>query len=250
MTSLNKLSLGLVYDTTSYANNQKVQEKQNLAKLDLKEIINVNFPENQYHKEQTTKNQIVLHHTVSGVGVNGDISYWLSTADRIATAFIIGWDGKIYQCFSSKYWGSHLGIKAASNLALNKGSIGIEIDAWGGLIQKGKSWYPAKWDENLKKNVPNTNVKPIKNVVQIPNGFRGYFGFEKYTDEQIESVRKLLVYFNGVYNIPLDYNNDMWDLSQNALSGKSGIWTHVSYREDKSDCYPDERLINMLKSLK
>jgi N-acetyl-anhydromuramyl-L-alanine amidase AmpD len=250
MISLNKTSLGLLNDTATYATNQKVQEKQNLVKLNLKEIIGVNFPDTQYHKEQTTKNQIVLHHTVSGVGTKNDIAYWLSTADRIATALIIGWDGKIYQCFSSKYWGSHLGIKAANNTVLNQGSIGIEIDAWGGLIQKGKSWYPAKWDENLKKNIPNVSVKPIKNVVLFPNGFRGFYGFEKYTDEQIESVRKLLIYFNGVYNIPLDYNNDMWNLSQKALSGKPGIWTHVSYRVDKSDCYPDERMITMIKLLK
>ena len=42
----------------------------------------------------------------------------------------------------------------------------------------------------------------------------------------------------------------MWDISQEALSGKAGIWSHTSFINYKSDCYPDERLIKMLKSLK
>jgi hypothetical protein len=35
-----------------------------------------------------------------------------------------------------------------------------------------------------------------------------------------------------------------------ALSGTPGVWTHVSYRADKSDCHPQIELINALKELK
>lgn len=236
--------------TVKTADREKTNEKKVLEKLDLGEIIQVDFPNDQYIRESYNKNQIVLHHTVSGQGVGGDLAWWRKTASRIGTAIIVGWDGKIYQCFSSKYWAYHLGLRTSSNKALNKGSIGVEIDAWGGLVRTNRKWYPAKWDTDLKKMVANTRVSPIQNVQVYPEGFRGFYGFEKYTDEQIESVRQLLVFWNERYDIPLDYHEDMWDYSENAMEGKKGIWTHVSYRKDKSDCHPQPELIEMLKSLK
>jgi len=249
MISFNKFSFGLFKDSEAYAHKEKEKESINLLKLNLNDIIQVDFPEDQYYKEQTDKKQIVLHHTVSGQGVEGDIAWWRSTADRIGTAIIVGWDGKIYQCFSSKFWAHHLGTHASNNRTLNKGAIGIEIDAWGGLVRYKNRWYPAKWDATLKQNVPNTNVKPIQNVQVYDHGFKGFYGFEKYTDAQIEAVRELLVFWNERYKIPLKYNADMWDLSDKAMSGTPGVWTHVSYRKDKSDCHPQPELIQMLKSL-
>lgn len=262
MFSLNRFSFRWFKDTMNYANSVKEEEKKELEKLDLKKIIQVNFPDNQYFREQTDKKQIVLHHTVSGQGVDGDIAWWLSNSSRIATALIVDWKGDKYQCFSSKYWAHHLGITVqqlrnmtfsdagSRNLLLNKQSIGIEIDAWGGLVKHNRLWYPAKWDDKLKQNVPNTALKPVQKVQTYSNGYRGFYGYEKYTDEQIEAVRKLLVFWGESYKIPLTYNEDMWDVSIKALEGKPGIWSHTSYRPDKSDCHPQPELIQMLKSLK
>jgi N-acetyl-anhydromuramyl-L-alanine amidase AmpD len=248
MSKLKKF-FGISSDSTSEADKQKKKEGIAISKLDLNEIISVTLPDNQYFKEETEKKQIVLHHTVSGQGVDGDITWWRETADRIGTAIIVGWDGKIYQCFASKYWAHHLGTHAANNKALNMASIGIEIDAWGGLMRTNRLWYPAKWDATLKQNVPNTSVRPIQNVQIYEQGFKGFYGFEKYTAAQIEAVRKLLIFWNEKYNIPLDYNEDMWKISSKALAGEAGVWTHVSFREDKSDCHPQPELIQMLKSL-
>lgn len=236
-------------DSIKKAETEKANEKKELKKLNLNEIIQVDFPDNQYIKEQTNKKQIVLHHTVSGQGVNGDIAWWRQSVERIGTALIINWDGKIYQCFSSKYWAYHLGVKTANSKALNSESIGIEIDAWGGLIRTNRLWYPAKWDENLKQNVANTNYAPIKNVQIYENGYKGFYGFEKYTDAQIEAVRELLVFFGEKYKIPLNYNPTMFDVSKEALGGKPGVWSHTSFRKDKSDIHPQKELIEMLKSL-
>jgi N-acetyl-anhydromuramyl-L-alanine amidase AmpD len=248
--SWNKVTFGLAKDTKSYALSAKNDEAVAYTNLNLNDIVQVDFPENQYYKEQTDKKVVVLHHTVSGQGVDGDISWWASTPDHVATAVIVGWDGKIYQLFSTKFWAHHLGTHAVNNVALNKQSIGIEIDSWGALMRSNRLWYPAKWDETLKRNVPNTSVRPIQNVQVYEEGFKEFYGFEKYTDAQIEAVRKLLVYWNERYGIPLDYNEDMWAISNKALSGQSGIWTHVSFREDKSDCHPQPELVQMLKSLK
>ena len=237
-------------DSVKKVETEKVKERKVLEKLKLNEIISVDFPDDQYIKEKTKKKQVVIHHTVSGQGVGGDISWWRQTASRVGTAILVNWDGKIYQCFSSKYWAYHLGVKTSNSKALNKESIGIEIDAWGGLVRTNRLWYPAKWDKTLKQYIANTSFAPVKNVQVYEQGYRGFYGYEKYTDAQIEAVRQLLVFWNKTYKIPLDYNNDMWDISSDALSGKAGIWTHTSFRTDKSDCHPQPELIKMLKSLK
>lgn len=245
--SWNKATFGLANDSKSYAQAVKNDESIEFMKLNLNDIIQVDFPDNQYVREQTNKKQIVIHHTVSGQGVDGDIAWWRQTVERIGTAIIIGWDGKIYQCFSSKFWAYHLG---AGNANLDKQSIGIEIDAWGALIRHNRLWYPAKWDDTLKKFVANTSVRPIQNVQVYEQGFKGFYGYEKYTDAQIDAVKKLLIYWNEKFGIPLNYNEDMWDISNRAMSGEAGVWTHVSFRKDKSDCHPQPELIQMLKSLK
>ncbi|MFW6219424.1 MAG: N-acetylmuramoyl-L-alanine amidase [bacterium] len=256
--SRNKYSFGYLPDTKKYAESKKREEKKQLEKLDLSKIIQVDFPDDQYYKHQTKKTQIVLHHTVSGEGVNGDINWWRKTTSRIATAIIIGHNGDIYQCFSTKFWGHHLGVKSdfinerrtnKTNLYLNKHSIGIEIDSWGGLVEYRNKWYPAKWDINKKKMIANTKLGAVKDVQTYSQPFRGFYGFERYTNNQIEAVRKLLVFWNERYNIPLNYNPEMWNVSNHALNGEPGIWSHVSYRDDKSDCHPQPELIHMLRSL-
>ena len=52
-----------------------------------------------------------------------------------------------------------------------------------------------------------------------------------------------------VYNIPLDYNEDICNLTPRAFKGEAGIFTHNSVRPDKVDIYPHPKLIEMLKSL-
>jgi hypothetical protein len=41
----------------------------------------------------------------------------------------------------------------------------------------------------------------------------------------------------------------MWDISKKGLSGIPGVYTHNSYRKDKSDISPQPKMIAMLKSL-
>ena len=227
----------------------------------LDDIIQLNLTDDQFYKEENEKKQIVLHHTVSGPSAENVISYWQDNQERVATAILIDRRGKIYQCFSSKYWGHHLGIKEtflkkqgfsdykSRNILLNKQSIAIEIISWGGLVKSNDKYYPAIWDKG--KYVANTKVKPIplSEVFISETPFRDFKYFQKYTDKQIESVKNLLILWNQKYNIPLTYNNTMWNVSKDALNGNSGVWTHVSYREDKSDCFMQEELITMLKTL-
>lgn len=216
-----------------------------MERLDLSKIVQHDFTSREYNKAVYDKKQIVLHHTASGNGVNGDINWWLKDKKRIGTCILIARDGTIHQVFSSKYWAYHLGENGKDHVSLglryrrnDMESIGIEIDSWGGLKKKGGDWvsYTGK-------------VVPKENVQEYHDGFRGYKAFEKYTPEQIESVRQLLVFWNERYNIPLSYDEHIWDINRAALSGKPGVYTHVSYRSDKSDCHPQPELIEMLKTL-
>ena len=233
-----------------------------MNRLDLQRIEPVSFPETQYIRDLHPKRQAVLHHTVSPVGVEGDISWWLQTSARIATCLIIHHDGTPYQCFGSKYWAHHLGVKSSflksrgfgdyksKNVYLNQSSCAIEIDGLGGLTEYNGNWYMTHRNED-GENEPNLRmVVKRENVEFYPNGFRGFEAFEKYTDAQIQTVGETLLLWHDRYGIPLDYKGDvMWDVTDRALSGEPGVWTHVSYRPDKSDCHPQPSLIDMLQRL-
>lgn len=231
-----------------------------MASLDTTKLVQVDFPETQYYKQEFQKNQIVLHHTASGRGTDGDFRHWLTTPERVATCVVVSEDGKIHQCFSSKYWGHHLGCTldiftrnkipyvyrintkgvkyVANNEILNQQCIAIEIDSWGGLTNKDGKW------------VSYTGaVVPDDQVIKYEKPFRGYSAFQKYTDAQIDSVVMLLKYWGEIYGIPLEYNDDIWDVNTRALRGDKGVFVHDSYRYDKSDCHPQPNLIEALKSL-
>jgi len=230
----------------------------------LEKIVSVGFPPNQYYRKITNKKQIVLHHCVSGKGVTGDIDWWIQTPEKVAAHIIIDRWGTPFQTYSSRYFAHHLGVKQKTlrqegfldyrtrNLKLNKASIAIEIDSWGPLIKENNFWYPVKWSKWSKKYVARINLKSIpKHKIEFyPNGFREFYAFEKYTNAQIETLKQLLLYWNKKYYIPLTYNEKMFEYNLDAIAGIPGIWSHVSYRRDKSDCHPQLELINMLKSLK
>lgn len=206
----------------------------------------------KYYKVKHPKKQIVLHHTVSGPGISGDLSTWENFNAHIATCVILGRNGNINRLFSSMYWGFHLG---AGNRKLDQQSIGIELDSWGPLIKGNGMAYNfpngrvINTEQGAFYNVYGGRVNVP--VTYYPEGFRGYNYYESYTYEQLFSVGKLLLLWHKLYGIPLNYNADMWDISQKALSGEPGVWSHTSYRKpaDKQDCHPDPNLISLLKYL-
>lgn len=213
--------------------------------LDTSKIVQQRLKKTQYFQEDTDKNQIYLHHTAGNGDPVGVAKYWDSTNERVATAFVIGNNGTIVQCFSSKEWAYHLGLKnsAFSNVgvpykALDKHSVGIEVCNWGPLTEKSGKYY-------------NYVGKPMDaiEITKLDKPFKGHYYWHKYTDKQIESLRQLVVYLCDTYNISKEYNDDIWDLCKTALKGENGIFTHNSVRKDKSDMYPCPRVIEMLKNL-
>lgn len=223
--------------------------------LDLKKIKQVPLKETQYFKEEIKKSQIVLHHTAGNSSGVTTIQNWNEDdRGRIATCVTISgngvskntFDGEICQAFSSKCWGYHLGLKqdvfrakGVAYKSLDPIAIGIEICNWGPLEEKNGKFY----------NYVDREV-PADQVCVLDKPYKGFKFYHAYTDAQIESVRQLLVYWNQVHGIDLTYHEDIWDVSVRALKGENGVFTHNSYRKDKSDVSPQPKLIAMLKSLK
>lgn len=226
--------------------------------LDFSDIKKVKNFKGQYVKERTDKSQIVLHHTVSGDGVDGDLNWWKQTQDRIATAIVIARDGTIYQCFSTRYWAYHIGPVQCSFRKIganyrdcDPNTIGVELDSWGALVKKDGKFFPVRWNSEHNRYEPWFKAGEVApgNVVEHDRPFRGFRYYERYTDAQLQSLKELLKYWEKYWGIPLDYHANMWELNREALTGVPGVYTHVSYREDKSDCHPQPGLIDMLKSL-
>jgi N-acetyl-anhydromuramyl-L-alanine amidase AmpD len=214
--------------------------------MNLKQI---DFPITQYLREEHPKKQIYLHHTAGRSNGENTFKWWASNPERVATCVCISGigavDGQIVQGFSSKYWAYHLGIKRSVFDAygvpytnLDKYSIGIEICNWGQLSFTGGKFY----------NYVGGEV-PEKEVIKLDVPYKRHIYFHNYTDAQIESVRQLLVLWNQRYGIPLKYNEDIWTVTQRALRGEAGVFTHNSVRADKIDIYPHPKMIQMLKSL-
>jgi N-acetyl-anhydromuramyl-L-alanine amidase AmpD len=213
--------------------------------LDISKIKQVRLKESQYFAEESAKTQIYLHHTAGNGNAEAVSRYWNGTSDRVATAFVVGQDGLIVQCFSSKHWAWHLGIskaefkgQGAKYQNLDKASVGIEVCNWGYLKEKDGKFY----------NYVNTRV-PESMVTTLDEPFKGFKHWYKYTDAQIESTRQLLVYLCDTYNIPKEYKSQIFSLDKEAFKGTPGIYTHNSVRKDKSDIYPCPRMIQMLENL-
>jgi len=224
-----------------------------LYPADLNIITNFTLPAEQYNKQITEKCQIYIHFTAGRSAAKNTIEYWGNNVSRIATAFVIDGDnGGIYQAFHPEYWGWHLGVKG-TNGKLDKASIGIEICAFGPLKKKGDKFYA--WpptDPDTQRALYKTEVS-VDHVYTLEEEFRGFKYFYAYSDAQIASLEKLLLYLCKEYKIPVQGKFDMswfdYKLPELKKNKTPGIWTHTNVRTGKTDSYPDHRLIDMLNKI-
>jgi hypothetical protein len=107
-----------------------------------------------------------------------------------------------------------------------------------------KSGFVAQFTSSTGTSIPTNEV------IELEKPFRGSKYYQKYTNKQLKTVQILLNYLCETYNIPNTYNSDMWDYSRAAMNGSPGIWSHVSYRKDKTDCFPQIELIKTIQNLK
>lgn len=180
----------------------------------------------QYIYENTPKSGIVLHHTVGGTA-QSTVEFWKSTKDRIATAFIIERDGKIFQCFDPKFWAYHIGD--GSNNADNKRMIGIELASEGALIEKTGQLY--------KFNARRGNEVRRDTVYDNVTTYRGYRYFDAYEKAQIDAVIFLVNTLCDRFKIPRQTPKDLTNYLP-TWKRFTGIVSHTHLRRDKSDVHP------------
>lgn len=197
--------------------------------------------EGRYLDTVCTKKQIVLHHTASGPSaVNVKEGWNNQEGDEVATDFIIGADGSILRVIPRGYWAWHLGVGRQD---LDSEAIGIEVCNWGWLTKDGERYL-------------NYLGEPVEDVYTFSEPYRGNLYFENYTDAQFKSLDKLLRLLIWEYKIPVDFSTfktgagGIFEYSEDAMNGKSGIHAHGSFRTDKTDMYPHPKLLALLKSLK
>ena len=199
-------------------------------------VIKLGF--NEYVHEETKKDIVVLHHSAGWDNARGMYDWWRNDKYKnVCTAYGMVDDGSVYEGFDPKYWG--WAIKAPRNdYELNRRAIQIEVCNWGCLTEKNGKLY--SW--------ANVEV-PKDKAVKYDKPFRGYVWYERYTDAEIDVLRRMLEWFRDEFGVSLAYNDRMFDVCDDAIDGAAGVWAHVSYRADKSDIHPQPEMVDMLKSL-
>jgi len=250
----NKLTGGEYQMTKYYHKYLKSTEKMKTINPNIK-VNKIDFPGNQYVQKETKKRTFIIHHSAGWDNARNMFHHWKEDKQgRVATAYGITDNGNIFHGFdASKYYAYAIYINSRHNYLpeklnkfkthkhdtlLNSQAIQCEICNWGGLTEKNGKFYSWAAVE-----------VPADKVVFYPEKFRGYHWFEKYTDNEIKALEKLIIYHAIKDNIPVTYNPDMWDISERAIRGAEGIWSHVSYRTDKSDAHPQPELVSMLMRL-
>lgn len=245
-----------VIEDTKIQPSQIKEKIENMTNIIDNKVIKPNIIEDflskkQYvGKRQHPIKQICIHFTEGG-SYEGCKSYWESTDVQIGTNFVIDKDGKIYCTIPEDCWAYQLGIRMKSNQIEDKyktkeysdlieqSTIGIELVNEGGLVKNNKGYFFEGGQRYIDSN----------KTVRFSLRHRGYFDYTLFTDEQIKSLESLLLYLTDKYNIPKDYTTP-FNINKNALNNISGIYTHVCYRTDKTDCAPLPNLVNLLKNLK
>ena len=194
----------------------------------------------QYYATEYVKKYLFLHHT-AGASVESAIDWWNSAPDHVATAYIIGRTGRIFECFPPHYWAYALGLKGGTTI--EKASVQIEIVSWGALEERKGKFY-----SYAKTLVPNDEVVEFKDL------WRGARYYHKYTDAQIKALEFLVPHVIEKFGIEIQEKAQLEDFYSFQPNWQSkpipGIWSHSTVRKDKSDIIPQENLIKLISSLK
>lgn len=201
-------------------------------------IIQIPLLVSQYNPTAFTKKQIVLHGTNSALSSQQISSSWQTNPFKFGVHFIIDRDGSIYQFCESHYWMHHIGFNVNNFITLDQKSIAISLCCVGPVKKVDDHFYTL-----------SNSVLDKSEVIQYAQEFRGHCYFQRYSDAQLQNLKKLLQKLCNAHKIPTHVSTEKWDISQAALDGKPGIYTSIHYRPDRSDCHPQKELIEILLSL-
>jgi hypothetical protein len=203
----------------------------------------------------TTKTQIYLHHTAGAqIPDNGKqtVSWWNTSTAKGAPASthaVIDVNGNIEYMFDDKYVSYH----AQAGVLVQNIGLSVEIQSYGSLDQKNGKFY--SWSNT---EVLANQVALAVDINGNPRVYKKHSYYQKYTPAQIAAVKTLILKWSAKHNIPVKWmGQKSYDrlfppndgTSPDALSGAPGLYSHNSVRKDKSDVFPQQELIEMLKTL-
>jgi hypothetical protein len=217
-------------------------------------IVNRHYlPNGEYKSGPTNKEYIFLHHTAGWHNPFNCIDQWgRDSRGAVATEFVLGgpsvkgnnedYDGVMVQAFPQGGYGWHLGKNGSQHMHTH--SVGIEVCNFG-WIKDGKTYAGTRVHESQ--------------LVELDTPFRGFKTWHKYSDDQIEALRKWILWIGERDNI--DVRNGLveevkkkgaggFEFNEDAYYGRvKGMWTHTNTRKDKFDMFPQQELLDMLISL-
>jgi len=250
--------------TLSKGNNEAIDEDTDISsqffKTNFNQQIHRYYLDKGEYLSKPGKNEYCfLHHTAGRENPYKVVDHWnRDTRGRVATEFVVGGqshkngedsnDGIVVQAFPESGYGWHLG-KTGSGY-MNRHSIGIEICSAGYLTETDKGTY---------KTYFNSTVADSQ-VLKLDEPFRRKIAWHSYSDKQMEEVKKLLEYIQERDGIDMRIGLRQWikkygpikafGFQEDAYYGKvKGLLTHTNVRKDKTDCYPDQRLVDIILSL-
>jgi len=229
-------------------NSEKVYETENGL------IINRHFlPTNEYKAGPTKKEYAFLHHTAGWHNPYNCIDQWgRDTRGTIATEFVLGgpsikgndtkYDGVMVQAFPQGGYGWHLGKNGSQHMHTH--SVGIEVCNFGYVVN-GKTYAGTRVDDSQ--------------IVTLDKPFRGHKTWHRYSDAQIEELRKWILWIGERDSIDIrkglpswikQRGTDAFEFNEDAYYGRvKGLLTHTNTRKDKTDMFPQQELMDMLVSL-
>ncbi len=202
---------------------------------------------------------IILHHTAGWDNPYKTITSWNNDKrGRVATQYVIGGlninehtkhDGTVVECFPDGYLGWHTG--KVGGFDMSKLSVGIELNNFGYLNYKNGKYY----------NYVGGEV-PKNQVCDLGYEFRGHRYWHRYSENQIYSLRLLIDHILSTYptvniskGLPSILNSGIdaraaFEFNKDAYYARTfGLWTHSNIRKDKSDCFPQPELVQMINDL-
>ena len=231
-----------------------------MAENNLIEILQLQLPDDFFYQEVCYKHQIVLMETGRMKGTTGDYKDFLLHPELPKPTFVIEKSGLIIQLYPDMCWSrcTQLHESKIEENILRRCQITIAIDAWGQLYRPEIELTSGAFnylglphiDDRVHYSIGRGVLsKSLFNNAQNISGQVCYC-YDKYTIEQIESLRGLLIYLNKKFDIPIEIGEDIFSYNENAVNCLTGTYTQSSFSIHRYDLHPQGELIEMLKTLK
>ncbi len=191
----------------------------------------------QYIHSKTNKTGICIHHTVGG-SAKSTFNWWVKDQRRVATAYIIGRDGEIFEVFDPEYWAFQFGLKSTNEwtnderYTFESRFIGIELASEGGLTESDGELYA--YDK-----ISDRTRKDPSEAFDYGALYRGYRFFDKYETEQKDSLIELMKDLFDKFGISKKVPSDKLAYYGKKVKDFEGVIGHTMVRKDKSDPAPD-----------